>query len=868
MSLVTHAHFLLQTDSTPTPPAAQDRANPVAQYDLVEFSFRLPTTYDNPYDPTVIEVSGEFRPPEGEPLIVPGFFMHPYRDTCVMNCTVERLAASGQALWHVRFTPDQIGEWEYTIQASESGSHQVIQQGSFEVIASDQPGFVRTSPNGHYFAFDNTVSYFPIGENLAWSWADGGGIYAYERWLDSLSAAGANYARLNVDVPWFIGLDWPGPVGNYDAAQEAAWRMDRILELAQERGIYLQVTLIWNQGFTDYSEPPVTIPAEVPRPPTQADWQDSPYNSANGGPLDGPAALFTDPTSTTLLQQRLRYVVARWGYSPHVFAWEVVDEIDNMMGYTALRASPWLKELTAYLREVDPYDHLITAGAQDPAAAVWNLAPLDFAQVQYYPPQSAETPVDEVAGSLDVLSQAWVRPTIPMLLTEFSLNPWYEPVGDDPTGVHIRGTTWAAVMAGAAGGAMPWWWDTYIDRESLYNVLTPLALFTRDIPWSSSNLQPIPVELFSAHPVEYEPVRFGDFDRAFPSQSPPDTVYRLTADGALPSMRQMSAYLYGQFNPERSRPQTFVIAPPVDTELRILVQSVSSTAPAVLQIIVDGAEAARVDFSADSVDTLITLPISAGEHTLVLDNLGQDWLQLGYIELAEYRAPLRALALADRELGIAVAWVDHREYTWHSVTSGVIPDSLTFSLRLPEMPVGRYRVTFWDTATGNVIGEENITLDELSEGVLQIDLLPITAQLAVRAFRVAGPEVMPASAFTDFATRTPEVTLTATPTDTAVPVMTDTPTATETVTQTATVTRTPSPTRTRTPRPSSTPMATISPSDTVTNTRTSMPSRTPSPAATDTPLPSRTPTRTPPPTTAPAPSPTARPNPLETVVVE
>jgi hypothetical protein len=883
---------------SPTRPPQGDLVEPVPLYEILELSFSLPRTYPNPYDPDVIDVTAAFRPPSGQTMVVPGFFMRPYRQTCVSNCAAEDLSPNGQPGWRVRFAPNQVGRWTYSIEARDSDGTRTIRQGSFEVIPSDSPGYVRVAGNQRYFEFDNSASYFPVGENLDWSWEDGGGIFTYERWLDRLSAAGANYARLNIDVPWFIGLDWPGPAGDYDAAQAAAWRMDTILQMAEEKGIYLQIVLLWHQAYATYAAPPVAVPSNVARPNTDIDWEENPYNTANGGPLSGPAAVFFDPAARTLLHQRMRYIVARWGYSPHIFAWEVVDEVDGILGYTPIRAKPWLQDAVTYLREVDPYNHLITAGSREPAFDLWQAADLDFTEVQFYQERPVKQAVDQVAGTLDVLDGALAHTNGPVLLTGFSLNPWFEPTADDPTGVHVRNTIWAAAFSGSAGSAMPWWWDTYIDHQNLYRIFTPLALYAREFPWDTAKLEPAQVGLVAEGPLTYEPLRVDDFNRSFPGESPPDVIYRLTADGAVPPTSQMSSYLYGQFNPERSRPQTFLISPPVDTELRISVQNVSSTAPAALVIVIDGVEVARVDFSADSKAILITLPITAGEHILVLDNPGSDWLQLEYIEIAQYRTPVRALALADRNLGAMLAWVHHRDYTWESVAQGNTPEPLDVSLAMTDMPTGIYRVTFWNTTTGNVIGEENTTVTAISNNVLHVTLPPLASQLAVRALRVAGPEVQPSPEVTRFVTRTPQVSLTPTPTATRTPTDTSTATLTytytpsstptytrtPTATSTPTYTRTPTPTKTytptytRTPSPTRTPTNTTTATDTLTPTatRTPMPTRTHTPSPTRTPTATRTNTYTPSPSRTPTatrivptstPTATASPTPMDTATL-
>ena len=870
---------------TPTPVPVVDVEEPLAQYHMLELPFTLPTEYANPYDPNDIRVDVLFHPPSGAALTMPAFYMRPYRDACTVGCRVERPVPEGKAGWRVRFTPPQAGHWTYEIVAQDAAGMWTVQRGAFEVTPRDGFGFVRVAPNGRYFAFDAGYAYFPIGHNLAWSWEEGGGLITFARWLDALQAVGANYARVNVDVPWFIGLDWPGPVGNYDEAQIAAWRMDTILQMAAERGIYLQLVLLWHRPFTNYAGPPVDVPEEPPRPDTAVNWGDNPYNAANGGPLSTPSALFVDANTRKLLHQRLRYAVARWGYSPNIFAWELVDEADSLLGYTPARAKPWLQDLADTLRALDPYNHLITAGARQPEPLLWQLPELDFAQVQFYQARPQEEATDQVAGTLHTLGEAYARTHKPILLTEFSLNRWYEPTEDDPSGVHIRNTIWAAMAGGAAGSAMSWWWDTYIDAQDLYPIYGPLVYFSRKIAWQAFDFQPMPVALLSESPLRYGAVRVDGFDRDFPAHPLPDVVYRLSGDGLYPPADVLSAYLYGTADIERSFPQTFIIAPPVDTELRIGVRDVSPSAAAILSIVIDGQEAARVDFSKGNKAIAITVPLSAGEHIVALDNRGEDWLQLDYIEVANYRAPLRALALVDRERGAMIAWMQHRDYTWDVVAQNGEIEPLTFSLRVPNMPTGEYRVTFWDTLTGQVVGEERHTLRADSDRTLHIALLPMTAQLAVQAVRIAGPtdEQPPTPVYV---TRTPQVSLTPTPSDTPTPTHTLTPSATFTATNTPTHTPTRTPTDTATPTHTPTHTATYTPTDTPTRTPTATrtptptptdtptrtytatptPSRTPTPTATRTFTPSYTPSDTPTPTHTYTPTDTYTPNPLETLI--
>ena len=184
--------------------------------------------------------------------------------------------------------------------------------------------------------------------------------------------------------------------------------MDTILEMAAERGIYLQVIMLWHQGYTEYVAPPVSPLDDGPRLNTTADWNRNPYNVSLGGPLSGPSALFFE-TARDLLNQRMRYIVARWGYSPHVFAWELVDEVDSLAGYTPLRARSWLQDSLVYLDRIDSVDHLVTVGMRQPEPLLWALEGIDFAQVTYYQRRPLEPAQDQVAGTVAALSAAFAQ---------------------------------------------------------------------------------------------------------------------------------------------------------------------------------------------------------------------------------------------------------------------------------------------------------------------------------------------------------------------------------------------------------------------------------------------------------------------------
>lgn len=744
--------------------------------------FRVPVdadSYRNPFDTADIELIGIFEAPSGDRLVVPGFWMQPYE--CQDPCDDFDLRAESDPVWEVRFTPQETGLWNFTLQVRDNGAVVSVHDGQFRVADSDRAGFIRLGENRRYFEYTSGPSYFPIGHNLNWSWDAVGGLETYDRWLRELSEAGGNYARLIIDVPWFISLEWAGPAGDYRASQRAAAELDMILERAAEYGVHLQLVLLWHQALRTYTTPPVVLPEGVQRPDVSADWDDNPYNVLNGGVLSGPSVFFFNDEAQALFRRRLRYIVARWGYSPQVFAWEIIDQVDRTANYDPEIATNWLRSTASFIRQMDSHGHLITASSREYDLAIAENAQLDFAGAQFYQRRPIETVGDQVANVISLVRRYLDTGFAPVMLVDYSLNPWFEPTVDDPEGVHFQNTLWAAALSGASGGAMSDWWDTYVIPQGLQDYYAPLAAFTAGIDWAGLDLRPAQAGLVPAvtegETVDLLPVRLSNFMRQFAAR-PQDVIARtITADGVIPDISDLPSFLYGQvFNTQFRHVQRYRVAPPVDTYLEVAIRSVSTQADAQLIVQVDNALAVQVNLRAGNQDVVVRVPLSAGEHTITLDNLGSDWLELDYIEIDYLVAPVRVLTLRDAEAGVALAWLQHRDYTWDQVAADAEREPTLFVYRL-GMPPGRYVAEIWDPLSGAVLGEEVLRVHD--DGMLTFELVPMNRQLALRFFRQPDE---PAAATPDLV-QTP----TAPPTETAVPSATDTeaPTATVTVTATA-----------------------------------------------------------------------------------
>ncbi|MCC7209710.1 MAG: DUF5060 domain-containing protein [Anaerolineae bacterium] len=746
---------------TPSPSpssSAAAQSQSYRQYGLVEFE--LPTTGISEQ----ASVIAEFRGPDGSSVTLPGFWMQPQRQTCNQECAVELIDPVGDPVWRIRFSPALAGRYTYRVDVADGGQTRTAAQGAFTVEAA-AGGPVRVGPNPRYFERADGTAFFPVGVNLGWSWTGGRGTRGYQDWLRRLSEVGANYARLYVDVPWFIGLGWREPVNAIAAFQADAWRLDAILQTAEQYGIALQIVLVWHQGWGAYGGLPVIPPGDPPRPNTAADWFSNPHNVQLGGPFQSAAEYFSSPAGRDLFKARLRYAIARWGYSSSLFAWELVDQADRIAPEDPTIITAWLQEMVAYARQIDPYRHLITSGVRDTARlSLLDSVVLDFREVRFYQRVPIEPAGDQVLGALNLLAPLIQTGDRPVLINEFSVGPWFEPAQEDPLGTHLVTTMWASALAGSGGAAASWWWDTYLFPRNLVEYLAPLSAFSRGVPWNTANLQSVSLGLTGDETLTYQPMRVSGFNETFGYMRPADTVFRITADAMLPPASSVPAYLYGTvYSTQFGQPQTFIITPPTDTRLLINVSRTSDRGEARLAVIVNDQPVAEMQLNPNSTATTLIVPLRAGENRVVLDNLGADYLILDSLEIEAYISPLRTLALADREEGILLAWLQHRDYTWQNAAAGVQAQAVSAAIRVDGMPVGQYLVELWDPFTGNVLGQETASVSGVTEGdvqgMLSVQLLPISRMLAVRAIRVSEPANLPSPT----PTFTPTPRLTATP---------------------------------------------------------------------------------------------------------
>jgi len=458
------------------------------------FEATLPIAVEaaNPFDPSEVRVDVELAGPAGERHVVPAFLYQGF-DRTQRPDGGERLVASGEREWRFRFTPTRAGRWHWrwlrtTAAGVEAGGWQALRVGPN--LDPARHGFVRIPEGAKHLEFDDGTSYFPVGENLAW--ADFRGSFAYEDWIPRLAASGATYIRLWMPS-WDMGLVYePATLEDWSARMDRAWRLDRVIELAEQHGLQVMLSL-QNHG-------PFELGGFF-----GSGWSTNLYNAANGGPLTAPHEFFEDAHAREIFRRYLRYVVARWGHSPNVLCWELWNEVDLAEQPTTIDpVIAWHREMAGVLRELDPNDHLITTSTSDelmtftawlgnldiadfPLAyePVWQLPEIDFVQLHSYQIFGWRVALP-VADTIFELVDRMAQYDKPVLVAEAGVDfrGIVETLAADPEGEGFHDLLWAGAFSGAFGSGMSWWWDFVVDSEGWYFHFAPLARLVEGVPFA------------------------------------------------------------------------------------------------------------------------------------------------------------------------------------------------------------------------------------------------------------------------------------------------------------------------------------------------------------------------------------------------
>jgi hypothetical protein len=675
-------------------------SSPADAYPKIEASFSISNLATDPFDYALTDVRVRISQPDGITNSLPAFF-------------------DGGTTWRVRHTPALPGLYQVA-EVTLNGQPITpvsLQPASWTISGLPTgPGFVRVDPaNTNRFATSNGRRHFPVGHNVAW-WTNNTSIPGI---FSKLGGARENWSRV-----WMthfydsLNLEWP-KIGNFGAfSLPVAQKWDAIVSTAEQSGVFFQVTL---QHHGQY--------ASIPGSNVNPNWEQNPYNTANGGFLTDATQFFTDAQAKALTKRKYRYIVARWGYSAAIMSWELFNEVqftDAAYAGQWTNIAAWHDEMAQFIRSQDSYQHLITTSSEL-GQRIWN-------QCDYY--QHHDYPTDLISSLRDAAGVSAGQPIKPIFSGE---------CGRDSTShLGFHAPLWAGLMAAQSGAAQQWYGDQ-LEAENAYKLFRS----ARDFVLSAGIADQDTLTKSAPHVTCPQNTSLVFSPGAY-WQAATQTVFTV-GDVAPDGIGDLPRYLQGYYHRDWGSNFTFLVNyPPGGGVFAVHITQVAA-AGAGLTITVDGATANSIAFpatgSVQNTNVTLTVSVAAGQHTVHLINPGWDWLVIGDITLNPYAPMLGAYQIGNSNF--AALWFWHRTNIYHPTATTMVSGTFPLSGLQP----GTYAATWWDTFGGlalsnftfTVVGTNAVTLATpaiLRSAALYAGLSPqgsIDAPLLTQTFGTNSP---------------------------------------------------------------------------------------------------------------------------------
>ena len=411
-----HTQAVLVTDS----PAS------VPLYGKAVFKVATDKLPENPYLQEQAKLDMRIIAPSGKELVLPAFW--------------------NRSCWEARFTPQETGRYTYRFVYSLAGEKpRTSAKGKFNVVPSEAHGILHTD-GPWVLRYDDGTPFRGIGENLCWesrarddskffsALHERQDRYSYSVMLPEFAAAGGNFTRMWM-CSWNFPIDRKERFNNrrYTPSDEyfnpsAVEHLDSVLALAESLDI--KIMLCMGQGD-----------------------------------VDADRAFFNDDEPKIRYRNRLRYIVARWGYSPSIGMWEFFNEIDNIQYNNRPEPIPaeeivaWHTEMAEYLKSIDPHGHIVTTSISHRDLKGLNDVPgIDINQKHIY------KATDAIPSTIVDYGKRHGKPYV---IGEFGYEwDWSKNFDDFADGMDrdFRRGLWYGLFSPTPVTPMSWWWEYFENR--------------------------------------------------------------------------------------------------------------------------------------------------------------------------------------------------------------------------------------------------------------------------------------------------------------------------------------------------------------------------------------------------------------------
>lgn len=403
-----------------------------------------------------------------------------------------------------RFSPPRTGKWKCEVHIylpnNETYSADPFY---FTVVQSDNPGYVKVANDARSLELGGDP-FYPVGANVLWPMTyetknnpgtvspklqkllidPNNGFVSeeyrslhplpvlynnYRNLIRNMADGGANFVRL-IMHPFSIDIEFD-KLGNYTDRLYQAQELDEILEYCESRNVYIDWDMMIHYVHQQNSY--------------NIGW----YNTLEGKSYgykslpdinNEPVNFFTNEVSKAFYKQRLRYILARWGYSTNIAMFELYSEIGNE--YTtperAVINKEWQSEMAAYISErSNGITHLIQpsyAGIKVKADKTFRDENIDVMTTNIYPGLKCFA-----RNWMDHIQRDYMDQTTPWLDSTYAVHcqtninqpgitcftntkpffmPEFNPTSElcDNNQIEVRRSMWQAPFSGAVG-ALSWY---------------------------------------------------------------------------------------------------------------------------------------------------------------------------------------------------------------------------------------------------------------------------------------------------------------------------------------------------------------------------------------------------------------------------
>ncbi len=527
------------------------RLQQIGQFEKLELGIQLPQNIEaaiiqflnnknaeliNPYDPDQINVEATFIH-EKDSFKTFGFYYNDYRRDPKTNNAWKEVYTDYH--WRVRFAPPDTGKWLCNLQITIANNiiDTIVRSGiEFTCIEKSKTGFIEVAEDKRHFKFSKSNEpFFPIGQNLPWTdepiftghWlnANENGFYSenllfknklyhvgFQDLLNYTENVGENKGNMIRTVSCHNSylFEWEergvygsnrNPKDQKFLRQKRSWELDQLFNTAENIDLKIlfclefqgQFTYNWDGGNENsyYYNPYNSVQKD--------------YKSTHTQPQD----FFTESELINNYKKKLRYFMARWGYSPSLGIFQLLSEFDgwsadstqvNKKLHDIIRTDPklqkniqnWHNEIGTYIHKISHRPIIVTSGLMTNTKPTdiplsRNLYNADGMDIVIWDKYGNDRSINyEMYESAKLSMDRFDKPFI-YAETGLITNPEKNADPGDLEGcddVMFHNFLWAGSVFGNAGASFEWWQPFDNKRRENYRAMHH---FYSTIPFDSLN---------------------------------------------------------------------------------------------------------------------------------------------------------------------------------------------------------------------------------------------------------------------------------------------------------------------------------------------------------------------------------------------